>query len=103
MILTSTLSLWIQNTSSASMMLPICIALVKQLIKHDKMYHEHQNLDNKDTEKGREQEKLNKNPPILKINNLTALTATTEFQSGIEHLFIFIYTYWIIINCVIKY
>jgi hypothetical protein len=79
MILTSTLSLWIQNTSSASMMLPICIAIVKQLIKHDKMYHEHQHLDNKDAEK----EKTIKNTPVLKINNLTALTATTEFQSGI--------------------
>ena len=39
MCLTSFLSLWIQNTSATSMMLPIVIALVKQLTKFDRSYH----------------------------------------------------------------
>jgi len=40
MFLNAFLSLWIQNTSAASMMLPIIIALVKQLTKYDPAYSE---------------------------------------------------------------
>jgi hypothetical protein len=40
MFLNAFLSLWIQNTSAASMMLPIIIALVKQLTKYDPSYSE---------------------------------------------------------------
>ena len=40
MYVTGFLSLWIQNTAAASMMLPIVIALVKQLSKYNKAYAE---------------------------------------------------------------
>ena len=38
MYVTGFLSLWIQNTAAASMMLPIVIALVKKLSKYNKAY-----------------------------------------------------------------
>jgi di/tricarboxylate transporter len=38
MYVTGFLSLWIQNTAAASMMLPIVIALVKQLAKFNPAY-----------------------------------------------------------------
>ena len=38
MYVTGFLSLWIQNTAAASMMLPIVIALVKQLSRYNKAY-----------------------------------------------------------------
>lgn len=38
MSVTGFLSLWIQNTSAASMMLPIVVALCKQLIKYNKSF-----------------------------------------------------------------
>ena len=40
MYVTGFLSLWIQNTAAASMMLPIVIALVKQIAKYNKIYSE---------------------------------------------------------------
>ena len=43
MYVTGFLSLWIQNTAAASMMLPIVIALVKQLSKYNKAYSEEPN------------------------------------------------------------
>ena len=38
MYVTGFLSLWIQNTAAASMMLPIVIALVKKLSRYNKAY-----------------------------------------------------------------
>ncbi len=40
MMVTGFLSLWIQNTAAASMMLPIVAALVKQVAKYNKAYSE---------------------------------------------------------------
>lgn len=39
MLVTAFISLWISNTAASSMMLPIVIAIVKQLIKYDKSFH----------------------------------------------------------------
>ncbi len=38
MAVTGFLSLWIQNTAAASMMIPIVVALVKQIAKYNKVY-----------------------------------------------------------------
>lgn len=40
MSVTGFLSLWISNTAATSMMLPIVIALVKQLAKYNKSFSE---------------------------------------------------------------
>ena len=45
MYVTGFLSLWIQNTAAASMMLPIVIALVKQLSKYNKAYSEEPHMN----------------------------------------------------------
>lgn len=42
MVTTGFLSLWISNTASTSMMLPVVDAVVKELIKHDESYHKEQ-------------------------------------------------------------
>ena len=39
MFVTGFLSLWIQNTAAASMMLPIVVALVKQIAKYNPAYN----------------------------------------------------------------
>jgi sodium-dependent dicarboxylate transporter 2/3/5 len=44
MIVTAFLSLWISNTAATSMMLPIIDAVVKQLIKADKSFHNTQEM-----------------------------------------------------------
>ena len=38
MSVTGFLSLWISNTASSSMMLPIVVALVKQLVKYNPLF-----------------------------------------------------------------
>lgn len=38
MCVTGFLSLWISNTASTSMMLPIVVALVKQLVKYNPIF-----------------------------------------------------------------
>jgi sodium-dependent dicarboxylate transporter 2/3/5 len=39
MVISSFLSLWINNTAALSMMLPVVFAVLEQLIKYDSTYH----------------------------------------------------------------
>ena len=66
-IITSFLSLWINNTSTLSMMLPVVNAVLEQLIKHDSAYH--------------------KNISNIKCGIYTGFTYTFVKHKTIAHLF----------------
>ena len=48
MTITAFMSLWISNAASCSMMLPMINAVVLQLVMHDEIYHEQENVNGHD-------------------------------------------------------